>query len=270
MKNIFIICFLISFCSCSVIQRRIYSPAQVNSPSLQQKKDYNLSLLVSTPSGFDFNGGYALTNRLAVIGGLYTYKNRDTEEDFSVFSTNIDSSLLLYKHKGFHAGAGAFIPLVQEKNSFFMSFFGIFTKGNFEMREKLFSNTIPSSSPKLNFYKGKINRWSLQGSLHFYNKIIHQTLTTRLNYVGYNNVVTDYTLSEQTSFNLPPIAYPEWTTFLDFSFDTKIFFTKKQTLGLQLFGTVTGLLNRKDYNFYYYPMRLGVGFVLKPPYFNKK
>ncbi len=270
MKYIFILFFLFSICSCSVIQRRLYSPTQVNSPSLQEKKDYNLSASVSTPPGFDFNSSYAITNRLAVIGGLYTYKNRDTEQHYYIFSPTFDSALLLYKHNGFHTGAGVYIPLVKDKNSFFISLFGIYTNGNFEMNETLYDNSTTTVSPKFNFYKSKINRWSLQGSVHFYNKIIHQTLTTRLNYVGYNHVITDYTLQEQSSYNLPPLAYPKWSTFLDFSFDTKIFFTKNQTVGLQLFGTLSGRLNSKDFDFYYYPIRLGTGFVIKPPFKNKK
>lgn len=270
MKNIFILFFLTSLCSCSVIQRRIYSPTQVNAPSLQEKKDYNISSSISTPLGFDINGGYALSNRFAIIGGLYTYKNRDAEQDYSVFSSTRDSSMLLYKHKGFHAGAGIFIPLIKEKNSFFLSFYGIYTNGSFEMNEKLYEISSTTTSSKFNFYKSEINRWSLQGSVHFFDKLIHQSLTTRLNFVGYNHVTTDYTPIEQATYNLPPVAYPKWSTFLDFSFETKIFFTKNQTAGFQIFGTLSGLINNRDYNIYYYPVRLGTGLVLKPPFKNKK
>jgi hypothetical protein len=269
--KILFIFFLLSFlCSCSIIQRKIYAPTQTNTPSLQEKNDHSFSVTVSTPSGFDLNGGYALTNRLAIIGGLFSYRNRDSEERFSIFSTARDSSLLLYKHKGFIAGIGSYFPLLHDKSSLFLSFFGSYTSGSFEMNETLFTNTNPSSSPKLNFYKSDIKRWALQGSLHFYTKNIHQTLTTRYNHAGYFNVHTDYTSSEQTAYNFPPLAYPKWSSFLDFAFDTKIFFSQNQKLGLQVFGSATARVNEKDYDFYHYPFRLGAGLVLKSPFKNKK
>lgn len=267
----YIIFSFILLCSGCTIERRLYSPTKVNNPSLQNKKDYDFSIAFSSPSGFDFNSGYAITNRLAVIGGVYSYKNNDKEESYNIFSTNRDSSILLYKHNGFHAGMGYYIPLSKQKSSTYVSFFGGYTKGKFEMRESLFEvSPTPSATPKLNFYKSDINRWFLQGGFNFYHKVIHQSFITRFNYVGYNNVNTDYTLNEQTAFNFPPVAYPEWSSFLDFSFDTKIFFSEDQVFGLQLFGTVTNRLNKKDFDFYIYPFRLGVGIVLKSPFKIKK
>jgi hypothetical protein len=240
---------------------------QVNNPSLQKKNDYSLSLAYSTPSGADLNGGYAITNRLAVIGGLYAYKNKDHEEESTLFSSTRDSSILTYKHKGFHLGLGVYLPLTKDKSPFFLSFFGGYTKGSFDMRENLYQTYPPATAnPKSNFYKSNIDRWFLQGSINFYDKIIHQSFITRFNYAGYNNVNTDYTFNEQVSYNLPPQAYPKWSSFLDFSFDTKIFFSKNQTVGLQLFGTATTRVSSKEYNFYIYPFRLGVGLVLKSPF----
>lgn len=269
MKYIFTIFTLsLLYSSCS-IQRKLYSPTQVNNPSLQAKKDHSLSLTFSIPSGFDFTGGYAITNRLALIGGVYSYKNKDKQEDYSLFSSTRDSAALSYKHKGFHAGVGIYIPLSQKKLSTFISFFGGYTKGNFEMREAFYEiSPTPSTSPKLNFYKSDINRWFIQGGINLYHKFIHQSFITRFNYVGYSNVNTDYTFDQQTFFNLPPLVYPKWSSFLDFSFDTKIFFSKNQMVGLQIFGTVTTRLNKEDYNFIIYPFRLGAGIVFKSP-FNK-
>lgn len=268
MKYIFIfILTIILFSSCT-IERRLYSPTQVNSPCVEEKSDYSASLSYSSPSGFDFNGGYAITNRWAVIGGLYTYKNKDQEENNNLFSQNRDSSLLLYKHTGFHIGTGVYIPLSKDnKLATFISFFGGYTKGSFEMQESFYEvSPTPSTSPKLNFYKSDINRWFIQGSINLSDRFFHQSFITRFNYVGYNNINTDYTANEQVSFNLPDVGYPKWSSFLDFSFDTKIFFSKEQRLGLQFFGTVSTRLNSEDYNFYYYPFRMGVGIVLKSPF----
>lgn len=270
MKSVFILFVSPAFFSNCNIERKLYSPTQVNNPSLKTKNDYSLSLAYSTPSGFDFNAGYAITNRLAVIGGAYTYKNRDKEESYSIFPSHKDSSILVYKHNGFHAGTGIYFPLSKKKSSEFVAFFLGYTKGSFEMREKLYDLTNTPASPKLNFYKSDLNRWFIQGSFNSYHGIFDFSFTTRFNYAGYNNVTTDYDDNQQYSFSLPPKAYPKWSSFLDFSFDTKIFFSKTQAFGLQLFGTAATRLNRKDYNFYYYPFRLGFGIVLKPPLNNQQ
>lgn len=263
MKWVVLFSVVIVCISACTINHRLYSSTQVNNPSLESKNDYSVNLSYSNPSGFDFNGGYAITDRWAIIGGLYSYKNKDQEENFFLFSSDHDSSSLSYKHKGFHIGTGIFIPL-SKTPSIFLSFFSGYTNGSFEMREVLYNNN--ATIPKLNFYKSDINRWFLQGALNLYFPSVHQSFITRLNYVGYGNVVTDYTANEQSAYNLPPVVYPKWSTFLDFSFDTKIFFSKEQRLGLQIFGIATGRLNRKEHNFNYYPFRLGAGIVLKSPF----
>lgn len=270
LKNLLIFFTLCLLCSCAIIERRIYAPTQINTPSLQKKNDHNFSASVSTPSGFDLNGAFALTNRLAIIGGVFNYKNKDGEKDYSIFSTQRDSSLLTYKHRGFHIGAGGYFPLTKfTSSSLSLSFFGTFTKGDFEMTESLFTTANPGVEKK-NFYNSDIKRWALQSSLHFYSKHIHQAITTRYNYVGYFNVETDYTSAEQFSYNLPPDAYSRWSSFIDFGFDTKIFFSEKQKLGLQIFGNVTARVNDKDDDFYHYPFRIGAGLVVKSPFKNNK
>jgi len=267
MKYIFVLITLfILFTGCD-IQRKIYSSTQVNNPSLEGKGDYSVSLTYSLPPGFDLNTGYAITNRLAVIGGVFTYKNSDQEESYYLFSANRDSSSLLYKHKGFHIGTGILIPLSQQKSSLFLSFFAGLTKGSFEMRESFYETAPnPGVTPRFNFYKSNINRWFVQGSLNLYHPLIHSSFSSRLNYAGYGNTRTDYDLNQQVSFNLPPNGYPKWSSFLDFSFDTKIFFSKNPMFGLQLFGTATTRLNREEFNFYYYPFRAGIGIVVKSPF----
>lgn len=251
MKFIFIIFISIFiFSSCSTIQRRLYSSTQVNNPSLKEKSDYSASVTVSTPAGFDLNGGYAITNRFALITGLYAHKNKDKEESYQLFSTTSDSAALQYKHKGFHIGAGTFFPLSKKNSTNFLSIFGGYTKGNFAMKETFYSDIGTPGIPRLNFYKSDINRWFLQTGLNLYFKNVHQSFITRLNYAGYDNVTTDYTPDQQYSFKLPPTGYPKWSSFLDFSFDTKIFFSDNERIGLQLFGSIATRLKEEDFNFY--------------------
>ena len=264
MKYIFILFILCALCSCKVIERKIFSPTQINNPSLQQKNDHCFSIAHSRPSGFDFTGGYAITNRLAVIGGAYIHKNRDNEEEFSIFSNYNASSRLLYRHKGFHGGLGIYFPLSKKNAASFASFFGGYTQGSFRMDERYFENAAPSASPtRESFYKSNISRYFLQGSINAYSKNYEISFISRYSYVGYANVITDYTIDQQYSFNLPPLGYPEFSQFLDLAFDSKFFLTNDPQIGLQIFGSVTTRLKRRDFNFHYYPFRIGIGVIIK-------
>jgi hypothetical protein len=270
MKLVFIPAALLLLLSGCIIERRLYSPTQVNNPSLQKQNDYTASFTYSTPAGYDLNAGYALTNRLAVIAGLHNYKNKDEELDVRLFSTDYDSASLLYKHKGFHIGAGAFFPLSKNNPTIFLSFFGGLTKGTFQMNETFYHFPSTPPNPQLFFYKSDINRWFLQSSFNFYSKHIHQSFITRLNFVEYSNVSTNYSSNQQYSFRLPPFEYPRWSSFLDFAFDTKLFFSKDERIGIQFFGSITTRLKKEDFDFYIYPFRLGAGIVVKSPFTDKR
>ena len=263
MKYCFVYLVLISLCSCKAIDRKIYSPTPINCPSLKQKNDHSFSATFSLPSGFDFNGGYAITNRLAVIGGIYLHKNKDNEEAYSIFSRYSASSSLLYRHKGFHGGAGTYFPL-SKTNESFISFFGGYTKGSFQMDEKLIEYFEDSTtSAKKNFYKSDISRYFLQAGLGFYEKKFELSIVTRFNYVGYSDVTTNYDSTDQYHHNLPDIAYPAFSQFLDLGFDSKFFLDNKRRIGLQIFASATARINRRDYNFYHYPFRMGIGIIVR-------
>lgn len=264
MKLVLFIFMLASVCcSCSTIKRKLYSPTQINNPSLQEKNDYSLSLSYGRPSGFDCNGGYAVTNRIAVIGGLYSYSNRETEEAYSVFSDNKDSSILVYRHKGFHAGAGVFIPLEKNDPSLFAAFFAGLTKGSFRMNETFYEVAPVQNGPKLNIYKSDIDRWFVQGSINRYGKIVHHSIICRLNFVKYSN--TDYNDWQKIAYNLPTAGYPAWSTFFDLCYEAKIFFSKQQRIGLVISSVSTYRINNRDYNFYIQPSRMNIGIVIKSP-----
>jgi hypothetical protein len=262
-RALYLIVLTLFLGSC-IIERKIYTPTQVNNPVLQKAGDYSIASAYSSPTGVDVTSGYAITNRIALIGGLNFYNNKDKEEDFDIFSTNYDSAVLTYKYAGFHAGAGGYFPVSKDKETVFLSFFGGYIKNKFRMKESLYQGSSnPSPVPKLNFYNSNINRWFIQSAVNFYPKGFHIAFATRLNFAAYDDVMTDYTVNEQISYNLPPNGYPRVSTFLDFSFEAKYFFNKAQTLGVQTFFSSTSRLNKKEFNFYYYPFRTGIGLVLK-------
>jgi hypothetical protein len=272
MKYLFICFTLAAFCSCT-IQRRIYSSTQINNPSLQQKNDHSFSLTYSDPSGFDFTGGYAITNRLAIIGGAYNHRNNDHQTEALLFSDITTDAKLLYRHKGFHGGLGFYFPLSKKETNTYAAFFAGYTKGNFNMDEHNVQTDNSSGTPTTTtndyFYKTDLGRYFLQGGFTAYMNQLEISLLTRYSYVSYTGVTTNYSTTDQQNFNLPPLGYSKISQFLDFGFDAKYFFSDDRRFGLQLFGSATARLNRKEFNFYYYPSRFGLGFVVKNP-FRKK
>ena len=161
MKTSLAFFILLSFSSCKVIERKIYAPTLINNPSLQKKNDHSFSLTYSQPSGVDFNGGYAITDRLAVIGGVYSYRNRDKEETVLLFSNDSSTASILYRHKGYHAGLRIYLR-VSKNGRGTVSFFSGYIQGNFRMDERYFENGPPSGTPtRVSYYKSDIDRYFL-------------------------------------------------------------------------------------------------------------
>jgi len=275
MKYILTVIAIAIFTSCT-IDRRIYSPTQINNPSLREKSDHSFSVSYSTPAGFDFTGGYAITNRLAVIGGAYAYSNDDHQTanvlffGSSIWNSSVTADLL-YKHQGLHGGLGLYFPLSKKKDSY-VSFFTGYNTGNFRMNEHNV-RTIHSNPDTVMindyFYKSNIGRYFLQGAFNAYLDRVELSFLTRYNYISYTNVTTDYPQPEQTGSCLPPLGYSKNSQFLDVGADIKYFFSKDGRLGLTVFGNGSIRLNKKEYNFEYYDYRLGFGLVFKNP-FKKK
>lgn len=257
---------LLTLSSCAVIDRRIYAPTTINNPSFQKKNDHSFSVVYSQPSGFDINGGYAITHRLAIIGGVYSYKNRDKEETALLFSNDNSTASLLYRHKGYHGGLGVFLPLDNNARTT-VSFFSGYIQGKFRMDERFFENTTPSTTPtRISYYKSDIGRYFLQGSLNSFNRNIDASFTCRYNYVNYSNITTDYSIDQQISFAFPPVGNPRHSQFLDFAFDTRFYFDEKAKVGLQFSGLASSRLTNRENNFRYYGLRFGIGVIIKNPF----
>jgi hypothetical protein len=250
------------------IERKIYSPLPVNTPTLHKKKDFSASATFSAPTGFDFNGGFALTNRLALIAGAYTHKNRDIETRQG-FTSQEDSSNLTYRHKGFTFGAGAFFPLSKKSHETFFSFYGGINTGSFNMKEEFYRiNPPPTSGPVFNNYNSRLNRYFLQGSLNYYGEPGEASLTFRYNFVEYKKITTDYTDNQLSQFRLPPFVTKPVNSFLDMALDFKVYLSRDPVIGVQFFGVFSGRTNDWDdmgttSYYYYYPYRFGTGIFFR-------
>jgi hypothetical protein len=251
------------------IERKIFSSVPVNNPSLQKKKDFSVNATISAPKGFDLNGGFALTNRLAVIAGAYSHKNKETEIAGQITPSGIhdDSSKLVYRHNGITIGTGAYFPLSKRKSSAYLSFFAGMSTGSFRMNEEMYENQVNSPGPPVfHSYKSRLNRYFLQTSLNFYDKNVEVSFTSRYSLVGYKKINTDYTNGQLSSYRLPPFTTPELNSFLDLAFDLKVLFSQNTRWGMQLFGVITGRLDNDEYGiaqYDYYPIRIGTGIFFR-------
>jgi hypothetical protein len=261
----FLLLTIVVLSSCR-IQRRIYSTLPINNPSVQEKNDYSVNATISDPQGFDLNGGFAITNRLALLAGAYTHKNKDVEIA-NGFSSDYDSSNLVYRHNGFTLGAGVFFPL--GSSSTYLSFYGGVNKGTFKMNEALYEiSPNPTGTARINSYKSDLNRYFLQGSLNHYSNAVEFSATIRYSIVEYKKVITDYTDAELAAYSLPPFVAHRSYPFIDFSMDTRVYFSQEPRWGLHVFAVASTMMNDDDdqagnSSYDYYPFRLGGGIFFR-------
>ena len=267
MRYFFICLTLFLICSCS-IRRKLYSSTQINDPVLQQKNDHSFALSFSDPSGFDFTGAYAITNRLAIIGGAYSYRNHEKQSEDHWFSSVSATASLQYRHKGFHGGLGVYFPVTKKNRNAYVSFFTGYTSGRFRMDENYVETDLSTgtTTTRESFYKSDIGRYFIQGGFNSYMGRFEISMLSRYNYVVYSNVSTNYSTTDQFDFSLPPLGYSKYSEFLDFGVDGKYFFTNERRFGIETFFAFTARMNRKEFNFPYYDTRIGIGLVARNPF----
>ena len=267
MRYILICLSLFLICSCT-IRRKLYTSTYVNNPSLQHKNDYAFSASISQPAGFDFSGGYAVTNRLAILAGAHTYRNAEDQTDDDFLSPTTTEVSLLYRHKGYHGGLGVYFPISKKNSNGYASFFTGYIKDDFRMDEDGIEtdNNNGTTVTRDLFYKSDIGRYFVSGGIHAYVGQFDLSFLGRYNYVEYSNIVTNYSTTEQQLFNFPTLGYSKNSQFLDFAFDMKYYFTEKPRIGLQFFGLLTARLNQKEFNFPFFNNRIGVGVVIRNPF----
>src|SRR5688572_6008285 len=259
----FSILSLIFFISSCTIVRRIYTPLPVNNPSLKAKNDFSVSATYSEPNGLDINGGYAISNRLAIIAGGYTHKTGDIQHYW--FNNVHDSSNLIYRDNGFTIGAGTYFPIADSKN-FFSGFAGLST-GDFKMTEDFYAIS-PNASHFFYNYKSRLNRYFVQGSFNHYGGVLEISLNLKLNLVEYKNVTTDYSDNQLQNYYLPPFDARRINSFLDMGIDIKGYISQNPRIGIHYFAVGTNRLNNEEllvngHGYYaYYGLRTGIGIII--------
>ncbi len=259
--TLFIFILFVSSCT---IERKIYSTLPVNNPSLQDKNDFSATASASAPGAFDFNVGFALTNRFAVIGGTYFHRNKDPE--YGRMGGSRQSADLLYRHSGITAGAGFFFPATRRRNADYFSFYTGINRGVFKLDEVLTEYETNISNPvsvDTNFLKSSLNRYFLQGSFNHYGRNGELSFTSRLTWADYTKIITDYTNDQLYDNRLPPYQVPRTGLYLDIAFDARVYFSQHLPVGLLFFSQLSMRTNEGSRNYFYYPGRIGAGLFLR-------
>ncbi len=196
----------ISFYSCQT-PRYVNAPAAVNAPLVAKAGDNKLAMYYSSNSGnsnentsnrfnksrgYDIQGAYAITNHWAVQAS-YFYRN---EQNGGTSTGSFDSSSIRYKRKTGDIGIGYYKLIGNHSNSF--QFFAGGGTGKYEINDK----GLIGSASYTRFHIADVNKFYLQPALILTERNLSLGIISRFSFVHYKKIQTDYTLYEESDFNL--------------------------------------------------------------------
>jgi len=193
--------------------RYIHSPVATNVPILTQKGDSKLAGYYSfnpgeknnlttvgklnSGSGLDMEAAYAVTNHWAAQAA-YSIRNEKNYADFNINRT--DSSLITYRRTGAEFGIGYYTCFDQRRASFFQLFGGIgFGRSSFY--DRYFTGNLPARK-----FTMDVTRLYLQPAIMIrYGDVFASSFSSRISFVYFKNVVSDYTAEETLRYQLKDI-----------------------------------------------------------------
>lgn len=204
------LCLLFSAC---YSPRYVYSPVAVNVPVLAKKGDSKIAGYYSfnpgekskvttagklnSGNGLDIQAAYAVASHWAVQGA-YTVRHEKNHADFNVNRT--DSSLLSYKRNSVEFGLGYFTHFDKRRSSYFQVFAGA-GFGSSSFSDKYFTGNIPSR-----YFTMDVTRLYIQPAILIkYGEVFASSLSSRVSFVYFKNVQSDYTEEELFRYQLKDI-----------------------------------------------------------------
>lgn len=189
--------------SCSV-PRYIYAPSIPVTPFFEEKGEASLSGNYATPgqgdsqkstgNGFDLQGAYAVTSKLAITAN---FSQRREKEAYSYIQDGrydiFDSSVIKYRRQIFEAGIGYVVP-VDRLKTIYLGFFAGVGAGKFTILDQGLDN---NSSGYSRMYENRLLKWYFQPVLNAHaGKYFRFSLATRFSFVRYGSPQTSYTEEE--------------------------------------------------------------------------
>ena len=196
--------------------RYVYSPVAHNMPLLTQKGQASLGgnystnignrnsagskVRISTASGYDLQGAYAINRRWIITSAFYKRHERN-DGDYS--SQNLDSSVIRYRRTLYDIGAGYIIPLVADK--MYLHVFGGIGFGKFGFTD---IGADQSGMQEQHFHQAHASRIFLQPALSLMSSAyVSTTISSRFSSLHFSHIRTDYSADQLDSYQLDSISY---------------------------------------------------------------
>lgn len=207
---LFMMLVIETLASCAAVNRYVYRANPINLPGLTQKGESRLSAgggenvelnRGSGLRGVDFQGAYAISNRVTVLGG-YSYRTGSDQgsninEPYLSFSPiyEHDSARLQYRNSTWELGAAYTIPLARRT---FLSIGAGGGGGNFHIGDQgaLYDTAY-------NCYQdSRVTQWFLQPAMYWKLKMVEIGVGFRLSGTHYGQVNTNYTEDQAVKFDV--------------------------------------------------------------------
>jgi len=208
--NILFVILAVNFCSC-YSPRYVYSPIAHNVPLLYEKGDSKLAFHYSTNigeskkittigklnngSGLDIQGAYAITDHFAVQAAFA----RRWEKNYADYNLNSqDTSIITYSRTSTELGLGYYTFLSRSRKSVFQVFGGV-SLGRSSFTDRYFAPSITNDR----YLNMDVTRLYIQPAFLFrYEDVFTSSLSSRVSFVYFRNVATDYTPEELKNYSL--------------------------------------------------------------------
>lgn len=162
-----------------------------------EKNNLTTAGKLNSGNGLDVQAAYAVTSHWAVQGA-YNVRHEKNHADFNVNRT--DSSLLTYKRKSVEFGVGYFTYFDKRRASFFQLFAGA-GFGSSSFVDQYFTGNIPAR-----YFKSDVTRLYIQPAILLkYGDVFASSLSSRVSFVYFKNVRSDYSEEEMFRYQLKDV-----------------------------------------------------------------
>lgn len=211
-KKIYLVLVAALFFSACYTPRYVYSPSASNVPVLTKKGEsklaafYSASPFSNTSSknfyvyGFDIQAAYALSSHWALLFNQYNRYEKNSG-DFDFF--RLDSTVIRYKRGITEIGGGYFGP-VSKSNHIFLQLMGGVGIGKFTMDD---NGKNSANQYYSRYHETAVTKAFLQPAIQLqYNKYFNTSFSSRVSFIWYHGIKTNYTDTEQEAFLLDKLS----------------------------------------------------------------
>ncbi len=202
---------MLAVCTSCVQKRFLHQAAPAINPVLKEKgdafatgyyhtngatrSDGNVDVSNSSSNGIHLQGGYAVSNHVAVLGSYNNIRQRNQYNDS--YSDPFDSSNVLYKRNEFTVAGDYYLTADDQKSVFHV--IGGFTFGKLSFTD----NGKDAGSNYSRFFKSNSFMAFVQPTFTLYSfEHTGFTIYPKVSYVQYGSVNTNYTDQEKTRLRL--------------------------------------------------------------------